>query len=100
MPSTVEMSPKLLSRPLTGTLEEKEEEEAAPLVLLHNLEGFLGGTQPCTLFFSSPSRKSTVSNTSCQGEGLAKLMLTKKWLWLQHGNGIWNQPYRSYSGLQ
>lgn len=32
MPSTaVEMSPKLLSRSLPGTLEEEEEEEANPL---------------------------------------------------------------------
>lgn len=29
------------------------------------------------LFLSIPSRKSIVSNISCQGGGLAKLMLTK-----------------------
>lgn len=37
MPSTaVEMSPKLLSRPLTGTSEEEEEEEAVQLSFQHS----------------------------------------------------------------
>lgn len=34
--AAVEMSPKLLSRPLAGTPEEEEEEEAAPLSFQHS----------------------------------------------------------------